>query len=392
MSEKPAVAASEKFGSNPEKLLVTPENKTTRRIFIAATRMNEGKTTTSLGLFQALSKIYKSIGYIKPIGQRFIKVYGHKVDEDSFLLDSVYNIKTPIEAMSPVAVGHDFTRAYLDDPERIHPELKDKIIRAFDRCAYEKNVVIIEGTGHAGVGAVLDLSNASVAKFLNAKVVIVSSGGIGRPVDEIAMNKALFDKTGVEVIGAILNKVLPDKMDMVREYAGRGLERHGVKLLGVLPLQETLNAPNLQQIIEEVGGRWINAEKTGANERIYKVVIGAMGSRSIIDYMKSGTLIITPGDREDIIFSALSLSGLSGQNAISGIILTLNFLPHPKILELIHKTNIPVAITSAESYAVASKINSMTVKTQPQDTDKIPIIRDIFEQNVDINSIVSSLS
>ena len=380
-----------KFGGHPEKLLTVPENTTTRRIFIAATRMNEGKTTTSLGLFNSLKKILPSVGYIKPIGQRFVNVDGIKVDEDSLLLNRVYDTDTPLEAMSPVAVGKNFTRNYLDYPDEFYPVLRDRIIRAFDRIAYGKDAVIIEGTGHAGVGSVLDLSNAGVAKFLNAKAIIVSSGGIGRPIDEIAMNKALFDKYGVEIIGAVLNKVLPEKIEQVREYAGKGLKRHGVKLLGVVPMRSRLNAPNLQQIIEEIGGRWINGEDVGRSERIMNVVIGAMGSRSVIDYMQRGTLIIAPGDREDIIFSALAMSGLSGENAISGIILTLNLLPHPKILELISKTNIPVAITGEESYEVASKINSMTVKTQVQDTDKIPIIQDIFEEAVDLKAITDCL-
>ncbi len=380
-----------RFGDNLETLLTSPSNKTTKRIFIAATRMNDGKTTTSLGLFNALSKKFRSVGYIKPIGQRFVKVQGRKIDEDSLLLDSVYKIQTPIEAMSPVAVGKDFTREYLDNPADMHPKLIDKIIRAFDRCAYEKDAVIIEGTGHAGVGSVLDLSNASVAKLLNAKVIIVSSGGIGMPIDEIAMNKALFDLNGVEVIGAILNKVIPDKLDMVTEYARKGLARHGVRLLGALPLRESLNAPNFQQIVDEIGARWINAEDTGKTGRITKVIIGAMGSRTIMDYMKPGTLIIAPGDREDIIFSVLSLYGLAERNPVGGIILTLNQLPHPKILELINKTKIPVAITSSESYQVASKINSMTVKTQPHDIDKIPVIRDIFSRNIDIESLANAL-
>src|SRR5690606_3798376 len=109
---------------------------------------------------------------------------------------------------------------------------------------------LIEGTGHAGVGSVFDLSNARVAKLLNAKAVIVCPGGIGRPIDEIALNKALFDQVGVEVVGAILNKVEEDKMDMIADYAGRGLKRLGVPLLGILPVQPVLARPNLSQIAE----------------------------------------------------------------------------------------------------------------------------------------------
>ncbi|WP_269540839.1 phosphotransacetylase family protein [Cerasicoccus fimbriatus] len=368
-------------------LLTAPRNSTTKRIFVAATRQNDGKTTTSLGLYGAMRNRTPDVGFIKPVGQRFVEKDGHKVDEDSVLLDSIYDVKIPIDAMSPVAVDGTFTRRFLDNPEENLGILQDRICRAFDRAAYEKEVCIIEGSGHAGVGAVFDLSNAQVAKLLGAKAVIVAQGGIGRPVDEIAINKALFDKHGVEVIGAILNKVLPDKMDTVRTYAGEGLRRLGVPLLGVLPLAKQLAAPNLSQIVEEISGRWINGREQAANERILRVVIGAMTAKGVIDYLQPGVLIITPGDRDDIIFSAIASAGISGKKVVSGIILTRNILPHPKLMEMLAQTNIPCVICSEESYSVASRINSMTVKTQPQDTDKIPIIRNLILDHVDIDAI-----
>ncbi|HXA14298.1 MAG TPA: AAA family ATPase, partial [Opitutaceae bacterium] len=229
-------------------LLRTPTNTVTKRIFVAATRMNDGKTTTCLGLFAALQSLFPRVGFIKPIGQRFIEVHGHKVDEDSYLLDTIYHVRVPIESMSPVTVDSTFTRRFLKRPEPMHAELVDKICRAFDRVSWEKDFTLIEGTGHAGVGSIFELSNARVAKLLNAKVILVSPGGIGRPVDEIALNKALFDQEGVEVIGAILNKVEADKIPQIAEYAGLGLARLGVPLLGLLPVQPMLSAPNLLQI------------------------------------------------------------------------------------------------------------------------------------------------
>jgi len=368
-------------------LLTKPRNSTTKRIFVAATRQNDGKTTTSLGLYGAMRNRSSKVGFIKPVGQRFVEKDGHKVDEDSVLLDSIYDVQIPIDAMSPVAVDGTFTRRFLDNPEENLGILQDRICRAFDRAAYEKEVCIIEGSGHAGVGAVFDLSNAQVAKLLGAKAVIVAQGGIGRPVDEIAINKALFDKHGVEVIGAILNKVLPDKIDTVRTYAGEGLRRLGVPLLGVLPLAKQLAAPNLSQIVEEIGGRWINGRDIAANERILRVVIGAMTAKGVIDYLQPGVLIITPGDRDDIIFSAIASAGISGKKVVSGIVLTRNILPHPKLMEMLAQTQIPCVICSEESYSVASRISEMTVKTQPQDKDKIPIIRNLILDHVDIDAI-----
>jgi dethiobiotin synthetase len=174
-------------------LLTAPRNKSTKRLFIAATRMNDGKTTTSLALFSALRSMTDKVGFIKPVGQRYVEYQGSQVDEDSVLLNRIFNVGTPMQAMSPVVVHSSFTREFLDSPEQSHEALINKICRAFDRAAFEKDYIIVEGTGHAGVGAVFNLSNADVAKRLDAKVIIVARGGIGRPVDEIAINQALFE-------------------------------------------------------------------------------------------------------------------------------------------------------------------------------------------------------
>ncbi|MBE2212619.1 MAG: AAA family ATPase [Opitutaceae bacterium] len=370
--------------------LTRPVNNQTKRIFVAATRMNDGKTTTCLGLFEALRTLYPRIGFIKPVGQRYVTVEGHLVDEDSFLFDQIYHVQVPIESMSPVTIDATFTRRYLEDPGKHRAVIVDRICRAFDRVSWEKDFTLIEGTGHAGVGAVFEHSNARVAQLLDAKVIIVAQGGIGRPVDEIALNKALFDQQGVEVIGAVLNKVQPEKIPLVADYAGRGLKQLGVPLLGVLPIQNMLSAPNLLQIAEETEGRWINAETQGRSQRILRVVIGAMTAKGIIDYLLPGTLVITPGDRDDVILAAIASAGLSGQQGISGIVLTQDILPHPKILELLAQTDIPVIAARSDSYTVASQIHNMTVKTQPQDSDKIPVIKKLIQDHVDLKQLLKA--
>ena len=368
-------------------LLTAPKNATTKRIFIAATRMNDGKTTTSLALFAALRSFTELVGFIKPIGQRFVEHDGFQIDEDSVLLNRIFEVPIPLQAMSPIAIHPNFTREYLESPDEVRPAMVDRMCKAFDRAAYEKDYIIIEGTGHAGVGSVFNLSNADVAKILDAKVIIVAGGGIGRPIDEIALNKALFESAGVEVLGAIINKVVPHKKEEIEKYCGVALQRMGIPLLGCIPMEKQLMRPNLNQIVEEVGGRWLNGEHHGRKERINKVIIGAMAAKGLVDYLQRGTLIITPGDREDIILGAIAAEGVAGHQIISGIILTRNILPHPKLMEMIAKTRIPVVICNEDSYNVASKVNNMTVKTQPSDEDKIPIIKDLILKNIDLQII-----
>src|SRR5258705_4775210 len=248
-------------------------NAETPRVFIAATRQNDGKTTTSLGLLAALKKHYPRIGYIKPVGQRFVEIEEQKIDEDSVLMDRVYKLDCPLPDMSPIAVEPDFTRKYLQSSNR--EALVKKIEKAFDRVAWEKDFVLCEGSGHAGVGSVFDLSNAQVAKVLKAKVVIVSRGGIGKPIDEVALNQALFEKEGVGIIGVILNKVIPEKTEFVSDFARRGLKRKGLELLGVIPHQHMLSSPTLNLIREELDAEMLNTS-THLQNLVDDAVVGAM--------------------------------------------------------------------------------------------------------------------
>lgn len=358
-------------------------NTTTPRVFIAATRQNDGKTTVSLGLIAALQKIYPRIGYIKPVGQRFVEIAEFKIDEDTVLMDSVYKLDCPLVDMSPIAVEPDFTRKYLESSN--YEALAKKIQNAFDRVAWEKQFVLCEGSGHAGVGSVFDLSNAQVAKILGAKVVIVTRGGIGKPIDEVALNQALFEKAGVEIIGVIINKVTPDKLDYIAEFARRGLKRLGLELLGVIPHQQMLSRPTLQSICEELDGEPLN--KSGRRNRMVDdVVVGAMSAENAVQFFKSGVLIITPGDREDLLLAAAS----SGK-PLAGIVLTGNLRPSENVLKLIREMSFPVLLVKDDSYEVASKVHNLIVKTRPDDAEKISLIRDLIGQHVDVKKILQSI-
>ena len=304
-------------------------NTTTPRVFIAATRQNDGKTTTSLGLIAALQKKFPRIGYIKPVGQRFVEIEEHNIDEDTVLMDSVYHLNCPLVDMSPIAVEPDFTRKYLQAAK--NDSLVKKINDAFDRVAWEKDFVLCEGSGHAGVGAVFDLSNAQVAKHLGCKVIIVARGGIGKPIDELALNQALFKQEGVEIIGVIINKVMPEKVDYIADFARRGLKRRGLELLGVIPHQPMLSSPTLASIQDELNAELINTPDN-IHGLVDDVVVGAMSAANAIRFFKRGVLLITPGDREDILTAAAS----DGQK-MAGIVLTGGLKPTNGLLKTLRE-------------------------------------------------------
>lgn len=378
---------------HPEQILPSTltVNTVTPRIFVAATQQNDGKTTTALGLFSALRRRVGRIGFIKPVGQRFEEVDGKRIDEDTLLIDETFGVHTPLEAMSPIAVEPDFTRKYIEHSN--NDFLVRRIQNSFDRAAWEKDFVIIEGTGHAGVGSVFDLSNARVASLLGSKVILVTRGGIGRPIDEIALNKALFDKEGVELLGVILNKVTADKFEMVQDFARRGFERLGIDLLGCLPSEPILANATLGQISKTIRGQFINARER-SRRRVKRIIIGAMNSSHVMEHFKPGTLVITPGDREDVILAALSTTTLSERESesIAGLVLSGDLTPSSPVLELVKHSDLPVITSPYDSYTVASGIHSMTVKTLPGDVEKIDKIQTMIEKHVEVDRLLGKLN
>jgi len=359
-----------------------------KKIFIAATRQNEGKTTVCLGLMLVLPRFVKNLGFIKPVGQRYVLTNdGHRVDEDAILIHEVCQIYWHPKDMSPVAIEKGFTRQQILVPDI--EGLKKQILDSYRSIAEGKDFVLIEGTGHAGVGSVFAMNNANVAHLLDAKVIIVTTGGIGRPIDEIMLNKCLFENNGVEVIGAILNKAIPEKMDSAKKYVSMYLERAGIKLLGTIPYNPLLSGPTMRQIREETGADVVHGEEFLDNA-VRHVVLGAMMPHDALKYIKDEFLFIVPGTREDNILAALSTTLLGKQSGkrVSGIVLTGEEYPHKNILEILRNTNIPVLQIKQDSYTVASRIHDLTVKIRPADREKIELVRNLVNEYVDVEEIL----
>lgn len=363
------------------------------RIFISATGQNAGKTTFSLGIIAALLKRFKSIGFIKPIGQRYLMEQGFKVDEDSVLIEKIFGMShnLSIKDLSPVAVERGFTEKYIEG--NVKTDYAGKIVDSFNKVAHDNELVIIEGTGHTGVGSVFDLSNATVAKLLNSKVILLTPGGVGRPIDETMLNKPLFDKEGVELIGAVVNKVLPEKFKRIEQYVRKGFERKNIPVVGVMPYQRRLDLPTIREIREEMGFEILCGEKH-TDVSVEKILVGAMEVEIALRYVEEGTLMITATDRLDIIKGIVDIQEKyvkKGKRAISGLVLSGKDKPEKKILELLEEARIATIFSGVDTYSTASKINEMNIKIKPEDKQKIDIIIKMVAKYVDVDKIIKNI-
>ena len=382
-----------------------------RHLYLAATGQNRGKTTVALGLVDGFLRRGLRTGFIKPVGQRTVIEEGAPADEDAVLMKRVFGLAEPLAAMSPVHIPRGFTKAYIDGD--VVDDLPSRIRTAHAAFA-DHDVVLVEGTGHAGVGAVVGLSNAIVAGILGTPVIIVSEGGVGRPIDEIVLNRALFEAHGVPVAGALVNKVDLLAQPELPRYLERGLSRHRIPLLGVLPYQAILSSPTLAMVLEGVHGETLHPGPS-LDLVIDGVAVGAMEPHHMLERVGPGTLVIVPGDREDAILtlttahlvgrarsaSPLEAAGLvespsaavdGHEGAAVGLVLTGGYRPRDAVVAAIRGADLFATLVAEDTYTVASEVHDLLVKTHAADTGKIELIKALVAEHLDVDRILEVAS
>jgi phosphate acetyltransferase len=206
-----------------------------------------------MALLSGLQKRFERVGFIKPVGQVCLEVNDGtsiiQVDKDAVLVKEHFHLDhLKYKNVSPVLIPRGYTRNYLDG-HISYREQEELVRRAYTETKEASDIVLCEGTGHCAVGSIVHASNAQVASWLGAKMVLVANGGLGNTFDELALNKALCDREGVDVCGVIVNKVQPDKLDQTREYIQKALDMHwgqdDVPLVGVIPDRPFLGCPAL---------------------------------------------------------------------------------------------------------------------------------------------------
>jgi BioD-like phosphotransacetylase family protein len=375
-----------------------------RQLYLAATGQNRGKTTASLGLLDGFLKRGLRTGFMKPVGQRTVIDHGEPADEDAVLMHEVYGLPEPYSAMSPVHIPRGFTKSYIAG--EVVVDLGARITAA-QATYHDYDVLLIEGTGHAGVGAVIGLSNAVVAASLGAPAIIISEGGVGRPIDEIVLNASLFTRHGVAVAGAIVNKVDVEAQPGIEDILARGLAPYDIPLLGILPRRAILSNPTLEMISEGLNGERIH-DGPDLERVIDGVAIGAMQPGHMLERVGPGTLVIVPGDREDIILTLttahlvgtphLAPTGrhdptleldLGHAGAAIGLVLTGGYRPRPAVLSAIRRADLFAILVGSDTYTVASDVHDLLVKTHAADREKIELIKELVASNLDVDRILA---
>ena len=349
--------------------------------FIAPTDFGVGLTSISLGLVRTLERAGLKVGFFKPIAQPHPGDLGP--ERSTELIARTHGLKPP----KPLGLAH--VERMLGDGQL--DELLEEIITLYQAASVGNDVVIVEGmvpTRHASYAARVNLH---LAKSLDADVILVSAAEnevLAELSGRVELQAQLFGgPKDPKVLGVILNKVRTD--ETMQAFAARLKEhspllRNGdFRLLGCIPYQADLNAPRTRDVADLLGAQVINAGDY-EQRRMNKIIICARTVLNTVPLLKPGVLVVTPGDRDDILL-AVSLASMNGV-PLAGLLLTSDSMPDPRIMELCRgalQAGLPVLSVSTGSYETATLLNQLNKEIPIDDRERAEIITDFVASHLD---------
>ncbi|MBL4723872.1 MAG: AAA family ATPase, partial [Lutibacter sp.] len=338
-----------------------------KAIYIATSEANSGKSIVTLGLMRMLLGKTAKVGYFRPI---IDDVRQGKVDNHIDTIISHFELDiNPDDAYA-------FTRTQFINKrnEGKEGEIFDIIIEKYKALEEKCDFMLVEGSDFSGEGAVIELdANILIAKNLGIPAIIVSSG-LNKSMNDFINGLHLaydsFKEKEVEVLAVVANKVQPENIEKVQ----LGVEKNLPKdvLVNVIPVVSTLSNPTIKEIAEAIGAKVLFGEEN-INNQSSSFKVGAMQLRNYLTHLEEDCLIITPGDRADIILGALQANISSNYPSISGIVLTGGILPEEPIVKLIDGLSqiMPILSVDEGTFKVANKIGAVRSHMYASNKQKI---------------------
>jgi phosphate acetyltransferase len=354
-----------------------------KNVFIATSEPYCGKSVIALGLVNMLLGKTNKVGYFKPI----INNDPEKNKDDHIVTVTEY---------FGLAVNYDdayaFTRSQalqMIENER-QGEMIDTIISKFKKLEESHDFTVIEGSDYEGEGIAFEFdANISIAKNLAAPVIIVISGE-NRTTAQVVTNALTvvhnFQAREVQVLAIVVNRANPGQVDEMKKLLVTQLNDDII--VTVIPFEKSLNSPTLQEIYEHLGGKLLFGHDQMTNQADH-FVTGAMQVPNFLNHLKENVLIVTPGDRGDIIISALQANLSTSYTKISGIVLSGGMEPEESIMRLIQGSPsiMPIIAVKTGTFQTTSKIGAIHSGMTPSNKVKIQLAIDVFEKYVDVKSL-----
>lgn len=359
-----------------------------KKIFVAATGQHCGKTTTSLSLLHLARKKYQRVGFIKPFGPKRTRYHDQFVDVDVALISHVYDMDHLLPLMSPVVLDSRTTRDALEGKTNPQTYL-DAICQATAALEKQCDFLIIEGAGHSGVGSVMGLSNAQLAKQLDAPVLMVSGGGVGSVIDDLQLNLALYRETGADVRMILPNKLLKSKRELTLNYLRLAFKSTPIQVAGGFNFSPILANPTLKYLAELLQLD-LCSDSEQASRIVHQVQLGAASTQRVVDLLRESTLLIVPSSRDEVLVMLSTLYHLPEyKDKIAGLIIN-GLVPLADIVQrVLDDAQIPYMRTQRTMADLYTTIQEDVAKIGADDAEKIALVQQLAESDLDFALIDS---
>jgi phosphate acetyltransferase len=349
-------------------------------VFIASTEPNSGKSIISIGLVNMLLGKAQKIGFFKPIISENLF---EKKDSQIDTILTHFNLPMAYEDTN----AFTWQEAMRKMETESQGEMIDTIIRKFKFLEEKYDFTVIEGTDYQGEGSAFEFEiNVQIAKNLRAPVIIVVSGEqktTAQVVNGVLTSIRNFDAREIQVLAVIVNKVNPEHAKDIEDLLAEQIPQ--AILLAIIPEYTALQSPTIREIIEKLDGKLLFGEEYLSNQAD-NFVTGAMQVPNFLNYLTENVLIITPGDRGDIIISALQANISTRYPKIAGIVLTAGYELEEPIVRLIQglQTIVPIIAVNTGTFQTSNLVGSIHSKITANNTKKIQLAIDTFNRHINM--------
>lgn len=358
-----------------------------KKIFIAATGQNCGKTTISLSLMHMARKKYQKVGFIKPFGPKVARYLDRDVDMDAKLMAKVFDLGDKIDLMSPVVLRVGDTRRILDGYIRAE-SLMERIHLACLELEKECDFIVIEGAGHSGVGAVAGISNAKIAKLIDAPVLMVSAAGIGSTIDDVNLNLSLYREEGAKVKLVMPNKIIKTKREEVLHYLKKAFDPQGIEVLGGFNFSSILAHPTMLSISNMLEIP-LQADSLQSSRIVHHTQLGAASTQRVVDLLQPSSMIVLTSSRDELLVMLSTLYHMPEYfEKIAGLVIT-GVAPVSNITQkILEDSKIPFMRCEERTTAeIFTTLENYVSKITAEDEEKISLVQSLAESSLDFTRI-----
>ena len=359
-----------------------------KAIYVATVESDSGKSLISLGLLRMMLTKSTKVGYFRPIINEFDN---NGYDEHTNTAINFFNLDTKYKDC--FAYKQSEVVALLSEGKE--DEVIQKVIEKYKKLEANYDYVLVEGTDFSGEGGIIELDiNLMIAKNLNIPALIVGSGNGKKKKDFIntmQLSYNSFISKEVDVIGIVANKIEEDEVDYIRKELIKSFPEQ--LQIDIIPKIDFLAFPTVKEVVQALKGRVLFGAQFLDNA-IGSYSTGAMQLRNYLTRIKENALVITPGDRADIILGALQANASKNYPKIAGIILTGTIIPEESILKLIEgvQSTVPIVSVDGGTFGISNKIGAVKSKIYATHNKKILLSLDTFDTYVNAEGLTNILT